>query len=355
MSPIKKHLATIQAILWCLISFSAMAAETKDSVWSLVENSIKRHPTYKEVVDQLPDLIDSKDIQVDGRNRIIAGGYIVITQHSIASYKDPADFKKSMKPEYEVIFGLDAEEKPKSYVEMLKGVRIALDVIPTHQYFKMVGELSYETFIVKLQNEFKRALKDAGAHVQILRPEEPKLTTDLFDKINQKPPHIVLSPQFNNDHQDCMTIFCGGNISAKELESPRVRARFVQAALTQKCSHSIDLGVRIVKCCQDKLGVSLLPWDQGSFEGNAAPVSASYGQSVKLETKRDFCSGVLTRNLFLNDAYAHCVVTPFPDMQWVAKQVAKDGNPEKWIKDYVAAVTQGIIDYVKENPSMFMQ
>ncbi len=57
------------------------------------------------------------------------------------------------------------------------------------------------------------------------------------DKLNEAPPHIVVSLRFNNRQQDCMTTLCGGNILPDELDEEEMRASFIVSAVTGKHVH----------------------------------------------------------------------------------------------------------------------
>ena len=328
-------------------------------IWDLTRNAVeqsKTRATYSHVVKNLRLLSPDEAISTDGDTRVLAGGYIVINPDGIRTFKTPGD----REPEFE--FKFDRAESVESKTELkdeglqrLQDVRIALDVIPTHDFFKApIGSWTYEKFVVSLQASLENNLGSHGAKISILRPQVAKLTGELFDDINKNPPHIVISPQFNNDKQDCMVTFCGGNITGSELKGERQRARFVEAVLTGKHLYSAELGVCIARHCMNELGAELLDWRKASFEGNARPIAASEGicSDARFDGTGGNLIGVAMRNLIHNGLFAKAVVVPFPDMQWILKQV-KPGHEAEWISKYSNAITAAVLEYASEHPTLF--
>lgn len=168
------------------------------------------------------------------------------------------------------------------------------------------------------------------------------------DKLNEAPPHIVVSLRFNNRQQDCMTTLCGGNILPDELDEEEMRASFIVSAVTGKHVHSANLGAWITKCCELTLGVKPLNW-QDSIEDNAKPVvtAALDNYLFELETNDGFYNGVVMSNPVLNGIFAQSVVIPFPDMQWVQAQCVN--GVDNWIERYTASVTEAIVRHVDQN------
>lgn len=341
--------------LFLLMPMVGICAD-KGGIWGLMRGTIDETmpPTYEEVRQQLPLLVDKKDIDDQGDAIVIAGGYIVLTKKGLSSYANKDDYKAQAKPEYSFNFATDPWQRTNySKSVTLKGIRIMLDIIPTHQYFESgVGTWTYKYFVGELQRALAQSLEAADATISYLRPERES-KPEIYDNINKNPPHIFISTQFNNDKQDGMTTFCSGNILAKELVHERQRARFMHAAYTGKCLHSVRLGACVSMCCKENLNVSMLDWKKASFEGTTRAVSAStLLEYTTLDKDDQNYSGVATRNLAQNNIFCKYVIIPFPDMQWVQKQVA-NGREQEWIDSYAAAIQKALVRFVNQHQAEF--
>jgi hypothetical protein len=316
---------------------------------------------FEQVRTHLPLLTEPGNIVAASDKKdtwIIAGGYIVVDPGSIRSYKNPTDFKEGAAPEFEYSFQQASLPRSFELRKDLKGVRITLDIIPQHPYFKdlTIGEWNYDKFVFEIQNALAKSLDDDGAIISFLRPKIDQINAGIVNEINENPPHIVISPQFNNDQQDCMVTFCGGNISAKELAVDRQRARFIESAVTGKALNSANLGACIAKHCQEKLKVQPLDWKKASFEGNAYAVAedTAIPGAAHLQKSEGKLNGIAMRNLVHNGIFAQAVAVPFPDMKWIRDQVQPKHELE-WINQYTQAIKEGVLDYLSKTPLAFDQ
>lgn len=325
------------------------------NIWEQTRNSIqskKSFLSYESVVQYMDLLMTPEGITQDENDVIVIGnGHIMLSPESIKSFKNIGD----VDPEFEYKF---AEHVPQNNErtkrEDLEGIRIALDVVKVNQYFTntLVGQMPYEQFVEVLQQSLARHLQAAGAEITFLRPKIA-LSAKVMDSMNDYPPHIVMSPQFNNDNQDDMVTFCAGNILPEELKSETNRARFIEAALTGKHISSVLLGACITKHCQDELGVGTLSWKKASFEGNARPINGKkFLGAINLDIKEKNFNGIMTRNLLHNRIFAQAVVNPFPDMHWIRKQIVS-GQELDWIEKYTNMLSDAVIDYVKMRAADF--
>jgi hypothetical protein len=334
------------------------------NIWNLTQDTIssnKTKITYEQVREHLRLLTADENIVSHPQQEdtlVIAGGYITLNPTSIRSFKNLEDYNtQDSVPEFEYSFE-PSSSTPDTVATVsrkdLRGIRIAVDVIPTHPYFKdPIGDWSYEKFVAELQDHLGKSLSAEGAEISVLRPKI-QLSAETVDEINQNPPHIVISTQFNNDNQDCMVTFCGGNTLKSDFANERQRARFIQAALTGKHVQSAGLGACITKHCQDKFNVKPLAWQNASFEGNARPVPASPAlcSTAQLDQNGGNLNGIAMRNLIHNGCFAKAVVVPFPDMKWVREQV-KPAHESEWIAHYTKAITDAVLDYAGKTPAVF--
>ncbi len=335
-------------------------------IWELAQDAItqnKSHRTYHQVLSHLSLLTSDENIIADPAHKdtlMIAGGYIVVTPDAIRSFKNPEDHMKGVAPEFEFVFEttqLGPFEETKTSSEIRRGlenIRISLDIIPSHSYFKdAIGSWSYEKFVVELQTALRESLSRVGAEVSILRPKV-QLNADTLDEMNKNPAHIVISTQFNNSQQECMVTFCGGNILKAGFNSDTQRARFIEAALTGKHIYSAGLGACIAKHCQTKLNVQPLGWEHASFEGNACavPASAVLGPVGELQESKGNFNGIAMRNLIHNGLFAKAVVIPFPDMKWICSEI-EAGHEFEWIAKYSQTITEAVLDYVSNHSVVF--
>ncbi|CAM6054202.1 unnamed protein product [Sphagnum tenellum] len=345
-------------------------------IWELTHDAISRSrikTTYPQVVSHLHFLAADETIVADADHEgtvVVAGGHIVISPEAIRSYKNPGDHTKGGAPEFEYLFEpsqpMDSNNKalPHSLEHLasiekevsrngLEGIRISLDILPTHAFFKdPIGAWSYEQFVGELQIALGESLSSVGADVSTLRPRI-HLTGAVIDEMNKNPPEIVISTQFNNDKQDCMVTFCGGNILKSEFALERQRARFIHAVSTGKHLYSVGLGASIAKHCQNKMNVQPLTWERASFEGKArpVPVTGTLSLDAELEEYEGHFNGIAMRNLIHNGLFAKAVVVPFPDMKWVCSQV-EAGHEAEWIVKYARIITEGVLDYVGKHPEI---
>jgi hypothetical protein len=338
------------------------------NIWKLTQDAIDRNHTtvsFEQVLNHLRLLTrDENIIPLDEPDTwVIAGGYVVLSRHSIRTFKSPGDFATmGMVPEFEFVFDRQKSHELDEHSiasarrsrEDLEGIRIALDIVPTHEFFKdAIGDWSYEKFVSELQNALARSLGTLRAEVSLLRPSI-ELSATTVEEINRNAPQIVISTQFNNDNQDGMVTFCGGNLLKEEFASERQRARFVEAVLTNKHLYSAGLGACITQHCQDKLGARALPWERSSFEENARPVPVS--DEVRLDARLDESggnfNGIAMRNLIQNGIFAKAVVVPFPDMAWVRTQI-ESGHEMIWIESYAGTIADAVLDYTIKHSSLF--
>ena len=263
-----------------LICFSALffAQTSLAGLWEDVERAIqvrRVQPSFSEILKTLP-LITSHftlDDPDQPTKIVVAGGYVVITPGHLQSFAQPG----APKPEFEYALNHPVQKSSLSSgvaKKDLSQVRIALDVGPDGQNYKQIGELPYSEFMSLLQDELAQKLRKQGAVVEYFRPTHP-LSQEVQDRVNQDPMDIVITMTFNNDKQNCMTTFCGGNIMQKEFGRDRDRARFVTSLFTGKSLHSVQLGACMSERCQSKLGVEPMQDVQKRFDGNAAPVSVA--------------------------------------------------------------------------------
>ncbi len=341
----------------CLLalSFSLLAIATPRlvfcTIWEQVERSLAQSNSllgHDQVLEHISLLAAPENIIAKGDSMVIADGYIVVGPDSIKSFKNPGDEAS----EFEFFFNKDFIATDIPPREDLNGIRIAVDVVPWCGYFDnlLIGSYSYQTFVGELADTLATILAEAGAEISFLRPKN----NINADALNQNPPHLVISPQFNADQQNAMLTFCGGNILPSELRHEKMRARFIQAALTGKHINSASLGACITGHCQEKLKVEALSWPKASFEGNVRPLSCSVRieDLDQLPQHQGNYNGIGTRNLVHNGIFAEAVVVPFPDMKWVKEQVV-EGEESAWIKTYVATLSEAVVDYVKRHSGKF--
>lgn len=359
---IQKCLA-ILGLSWALASSAVSLA----GIWDLTSRAVAQNKfkvTYQHVESHLEFLTPSDNIvRLEDRDGtiLVGEGYIVINRSGVRSYKNPEDHAQGIAPEFEFRFEELADEAH-GYVPVkaalprkgLEGIRIAIDILATHANFgDPIGTWKYDSFIAELQAVLGTKLREVGAEVSQLRPSI-QITADTVDGLNANPPHIVISPQFNNDKQDCMLTFCGGNILKKEMAAERQRARFVEAALTGKHVFSAGLAACMTQHCQEKLKVEPLAWQKASFEGNARPlpISMAVRAAAKLPEDQGHFNGIAARNLLQNGLFAKAVVVPFPDMHWVRGQVA-EGHEAEWIAQYAGVLVDAVLDYVSKHSKTF--
>jgi len=329
----------------------------------VVNKSPTRVTTLQDIRDHLSLLTSPANIQDQGDRIVIAGGFIVMDQTAIRSYRSVADFNADQE-EHRILLNPDHLESAladRAGGQPLSGIRIALDIIPSHKFYDNLpfGDLSYLQFVDTLQTQIQQDLANQGAAVSLMRSKNQTNLTTGVDALNAAlplPPHILLSTQFNNDHQDGMVTFCGGFLSQNDFNRDTQRARFIHAALTKKHICSAQLGACISQACHEpgNLGVQLLAPSYGNFtfEGNADPIPTTVPLvPAQLEHEGNFYVGISTRNLAHNGVYAGAVVIPFPDMQWVQKQVTPD--PQAWIHRYVQALGTAVNTYVAAHPNYF--
>jgi hypothetical protein len=352
-------------VFFLLFSFITSVTAYCGDIWEItntaIENS-KIKSSYPQVRSYL-HLLTYAPITEKLGNLIIADGYIVINKESIRSYNNTSDFFENKAPEYEYNFSKTSEEHKAEPRKDRAPITIALDIIPEHQDFTdpIFLDLGYKEFVLRVQAELKLSLtKFMGAQILLLRPQNlSKIEPASIDRINSRPPEIVISTQFNNEKQDCMVTFCAGNILEKELKDLRQRARFVQSLVTGKHFFSASLGALITKKCQEKLGVRPLNWQQALFKNDNAPkgnaaqvkVSEEISPGAQLEQDQGFFNGIATRNLWLGGIHAKAVVIPFPDMKWVRSKMKETEG--KWIKNYVDAISEAVLEFVTNNPALF--
>jgi hypothetical protein len=341
----------------CLLalSFSLLAIATPRlvfcTIWEQVERSLAQSNSllgHDQVLEHISLLAAPENIIEKGESVVIAGGYIVVGPDSIKSFKNPGDEAS----EFEFFFNKDFIATDIPPRQDLNGIRIALDAVPSCSYFDeiLIGSYSYPKFVAELQTTLATFLAEAGGEISLLRPKN----NINADALNENPPHLVISPQFNADQQNAMLTFCGGNILAPELRHEKMRARFIQAALTGKHISSAALGACITGHCQEKLKVEALSWPKASFEGNVRPLSCSVriDDVNQLVQHKGNYNGIGTRNLVHNGIFAQAVVVPFPDMKWVKEQVV-EGEESEWIKTYAATLSEAVVDYVKRHSADF--
>lgn len=336
-----------------LIALLCFSNATRANVWDQLRNSVNnksRLLNYQEIRQHMNLLMPPKATLVMGNgNIVLGGGFIVITKESIKSFKNNNDED----PEFEYKFSEHVPQGTSNATRKdLQGIRIMLDVASVNQYFSntTIGEMSYEDFVEQLRKTLASALSEKGADISYLRPDTALNAANL-DAINDNPPHIVMSPQFNADNQDDMVTFCGGNIGVQELKHETNRARLVEALLTGKHINSVRLGACVTEQCKEEFGVQPLSWKKASFEGNARPISAEiFADDINLETEQEHFNGIMTRNLAHNRIFAQAVVIPFPDMQWVRNQI-KSGNEMSWIERYAQTLSNAVMRYVSEHAS----
>ena len=346
-----KHLVVI--FLSALIYSQACFA----GLWEDVERAIQNRrvqPSFSEIIKALP-LITSQftlDDPIQPSKITVAGGYLVITQQNLQSFAQIG----AEKPEFEYALNHPVQKKYQSTgipKKDLSGVRVALDVGPDGQNYKQIGALPYSEFMTFLQDGLARELRKFDAQVEYFRPNNP-LSQEFQDKVNQDPVDIVVSLNFNNDKQDCMTTFCGGNIMQKEFGRDRDRARFIMSLFTGKSLHSVQLGACVSEHCRIKLGVAPMTDVQKRFDGNAAPVSVYSVPGLKLQVLDGSYAGISTRNLAWNHIFAQAFVNPFPDMQWVREQV-KGGKEKEFIDYYSQALAGAVLEFVRDKSELFWQ
>ncbi len=317
------------------------------TIWERVTSALEQSPRildYQEIKQHLALLIDPSNIAEEEDDIIsIAGGYFTLSPTELKSFKHPGDEI----PEYVYQWGpRSSSQKP-----VLPGLVVEIDVVKNSNYFNAIkiGNYSYLEFVEALRDGLARQLRERDTAAVLTRNERPKDTSAVSPC-----PHILISPQFNNDKQDCMTTFCGGNFMKKELASEVMRARFIHSALTGKAASSVGLGACITRHCQEKLGVGALDWRQASFEGNVRPIASEclIHEINDLEESAGFVNGIGVRNLWHNGYFAEAVVIPFPDMQWVLKQIAKS-SADAWIEEYTAVLADAVIEYAKNHESDF--
>jgi hypothetical protein len=338
--------------------------------------------TYEQVVTALPLIAPltsiAKRAPLFGRSEmyVLADGTITVSPHAIRVFDEvetPANYTRR-KILFEHFFstssGLSSTDSPLKE-HPLQEITVAIDVLETHPLFDALvfGSLTYKDFVLSLRARLSEKLSAQGARPSFLRPENP-ITTDTTDMLNSHPsktPKFVVALQFNNDKQDCMTTFCAGNILQNEsISSPRQKARMVHALLTGKAIQSARMAACLTHSCQNNLHVQPLEWEQSSFRGNTTAIAMThpFGRSSILDTyptptqreKSPYYDGFTTRNLLHNGIFAEAVVVPFPDMQWVCKQVKQhmktmpaDEAVANWIEEYTEALTQGLIMYTQNS------
>lgn len=320
--------------LLVLFSQNVMCGNIWEDVKNNVDNSFVR-ATFFEIKEYISLLAEKKSVKQEG-DALIIGEHIRITEARIQSFRD----KKFTDLEFEMDLPLYENGGGTMETGSLDGIRIQLDYLETHRYFNdvMIGGLSYKQFGKQLRDTLARHLRDVEIEVTFLRPE------NVLDasSINKNPPHVVISLQYNNNKQDCMTTFCDGNVLIKEFENENMRARFVEAALTRKNWNSADLGACVTTCCCEDLGVAPLSPKDATFEGNAQPVSTDAYLDRGLEVTEGSYNGVATRNMAVNGIFAHAVIIPFPDMKWV-RQEADAHGVDIFIEKYAASIKRAVL------------
>lgn len=326
-------------------------------IWETAQQAIARHQgpiSYESVVQHLPLL--TQDLKEDASgNWVIAGGYIVVSRDGIRSFRNLGDHTRlGAQPEHEFLFAKAPKVGASQIRNNLKNLRVAIDIIPNHGYFKEpIGSMEYSQFVVLLQKTLEKTLEAEGAQVFVIRPNYPSVSATL-DVLNANPPHVVIAPQFNADQQDHMVTFCGGNFTPKDLEAEKQRVSFIEAALTGKSLRSAILGAHVMKCCRETFQVNALDSRKATFEGNACAVSvpsmkAAICSQIPLAEVGGELQGIAMRNLVHNGIYTQALVTPFPDMHWVKKQVGV-GHEQEWIQRYSKALVQALQSFVAQNP-----
>jgi hypothetical protein len=317
-------------------------------IWALAKNAIhqtKSKVSYKNTLSHLRLLTRDENIEIDDENPttvVIGGGHIILSKDSIRSFKEPEDFKNNVTPEFEFFFksndseSTESEEKSETASSKPEKLRIYLDINPNYSlYPEAVGDWTHERFLNTLQSNLSESFQSADASVLILRPAI-RLCEENWDAINENPPHLVISNQFNKDNQFNMVIFSAGNILKHEFKSVRQRARFIHSALTGKHVQSALLASKIMERYQSELGVAPLASDQSFFEGSAEPIEKIGNQTI---------AGVASRNLAMNGIFSQSSIILFPDIRWVRSQV-KAGSEEEWIKLYTKTIVNSVIDYI---------
>lgn len=358
-----------------------------DPIWDNLkreEKAFKDSATFETVQKAIPlavnkalvteSLVDGKSVkfEITGQNDKdpANAGYIVIDEKGIRSYPSlSAALSQDSKAEY--TFEFEACDHPQLNASPivagseLDGVSIALDVLTAHQYYngKTFGNYEYKDFVVKIQNALRTALLAKQADVIILRPEISGFDVKNIAEFNKNPPHLIVSPQFNNDNEDSMITFFSGHHMKGELSAERFRARLIHSLVTQKAIRSAQLASLISAKVHERLGTDLISGHEFYFENSSQGVSASlpvvqenpHSLGKVSKSEQNYVDGIAGRNLIFNGILAQAVVTPFPTVQavWDLIQGENGMNVDHWIETYTQAICDAIVELRTQNPSIF--